>query len=276
LGQSLEKKVVFILGATFLFLVLFNQNCSKVAVSDISSAQPSLSITAQSCADSNTCEQPTPNPPPPAVEPVPPGTHPPIAEFQCKQIVRLALSNTLQIPARDNSGTCYSVKLLDAVANSSSALSPDLDAEVTSRNHDSDSASMKTRHPYVLGADAVNMILADRRLVKLSSSGEKLVSIRVDNFLLVGIFPQLGTGQSADLKYYRSFGTADSTIPATDGILFRGSSVRLQTFGASGTSTVDALDITSDIQPQAAYTLDLRALDCGGVRELSDIYLLFQ
>jgi len=72
------------------------------------------------------------------------------------------------------------------------------------------------------------------------------------------------------------------SISATSGfvqqnyILLQNQQVTLNPSGANGTATVNALDITADVSSGRPYTLDLRAEDCGGTRQMSDIYLVFQ
>jgi hypothetical protein len=263
--KPIFKKSYFVLGVTCVVVLIANQNCGQPGDLNLNAQQGSASTLG--C----TLNCPTPTPAPtPAPTPTPTPTPPPISDFQCKSFVTLALGNSMQIPARDGSGTCYAVKLLNAIANSASSLTAVTDSEVVSRNHDTGAA---TRNPYVLGSDTLEMTLADRRFVKLSGSASQLAPIKVDNFILSGIYPSSGPNST---NFYRAYGTADSTIPGTKVITLRGDNISLQPFGPAGTSTVNALDITSDIIPGSPYTLDLRALDCGGSRELSDVYLLFQ
>ena len=201
---------------------------------------------------------------------------PPIADFKCKTIIPIKVADPLDVPARANDGVCYSLKILDAIANSKSSLSPTMDQSVISRDHEGTGGlPMNTRHPYVLGQSLVRLFMHDRRFIKLSGSGTELIPIKVDNFLLVGTFPDNST-RKADASFYRSYGTEVSTIPQTKNITLNDEAIELESFGPSGTSTIAALDITNDIRPMTIYDLDVRALDCGSIREASDVYLLFQ
>jgi hypothetical protein len=111
--------------------------------------------------------------------------------------------------------------------------------------------------------------------VKLSGSGTSPAPIKVDNFVVAGLYPAID-GVQPDTGFYRAHGTADAMITGTNHVLVRSSPVTLTPFGPSGTSTIAPLDITADVVPGQMFELDLRALDCGGSRELSEIYLLFQ
>ncbi len=201
---------------------------------------------------------------------------PPIADFHCKTIVAIRSADPLEVPARANDGVCYSLKILDAVANGPSSSTTIVDETIISRNHDRTSQdSNDTRHPYVLGKVLVKLLMHDRRLIKLSSSGIEEMPIRVDNFLTVGTFPDNPT-HVAPASYYHAFGTMDSTINNTDTISLNGEPVIVNDFGPGGTSSISTVDITNYIHPMTTYDLDVRLLDCGSVRESSDVYLLFQ
>ncbi len=199
-------------------------------------------------------------------------------DFGCKEVQQLALpsdGSTLTIPARSNKGYCYSIKLLDAIANSDSKLTSQHDDSILSRDHDGPNEPSRTSHPYLLGRKNLSFIELGPRNIKLAGGNDAQSPILVDNYVLVGIAPQ---GAAVNNSFYKSYGTADAVITlAGDGnILFGGMPLGLQSFGPGGTSTVAPLDITSNVSANTTYNLDFRAEDCGGVRELSDIYLLFQ
>lgn len=204
------------------------------------------------------------------------GDLPPIKNFQCKTIIPIKSADPLDVPARANDGVCYSLKILDAVANGPSSGTTTIDESIVSRNHDRNSQdSTDTRHPYVLGKVIVKLLMHDRRLIKLSGSGSEETPIRVDNFLTVGTFPD-NEAHVAPASYYRAYGTMDSTINHTDTISLNGQGVTVNDFGPGGTSSISTVDITNYIHPMTIYDIDVRLLDCGSVRESSDVYVLFQ
>ena len=188
-------------------------------------------------------------------------------------------SGILDVPARaaGGSGTCYAIKVLNAISFSPSSNNPNHDSEVISRNHDVTSTDpMQTHHPYVLGETTLQIYMEGARGIELSGASNALSSITVDNFILVGVGP---TALIADPSYYSAYGTADSTIQLdgrTDSIEFRNQAVVLTPFATGGVSTVSPLQLETEIEVQHDYTLDLRALDCGSVGALSDVYLVFQ
>jgi hypothetical protein len=195
-------------------------------------------------------------------------------EFECKEVVPLTLGADFVVPARTPNGICYSIKLLNAIANSSSSLTTVRDPEVLTRSHDSANRG-QTHEAYLLGKASLRFNLAGPRTVKLSGSGTSPAPIKVDNFVVAGLYPAID-GVQPDTGFYRAHGTADAMITGTNHVLVRSSPVTLTPFGPSGTSTIAPLDITADVVPGQMFELDLRALDCGGSRELSEIYLLFQ
>lgn len=198
-------------------------------------------------------------------------------DFKCLKVQALSLNELTNVPARTSEGICYAVKLMSAIANSNSGLSQSTDSEVVSRNHDSGGSS--TRNPYKLGSFSSEINLAGERVVKLSGGLDASKKILVDNFVLTGVYP-VSTNESVNdlAKYYKVRGTSDSTISSNSnyGVLFRQTLLPVISFGAAGTSSVAPIDISAEVVPKVPYILDIRALDCGGARELSDIYLLFQ
>ncbi len=199
--------------------------------------------------------------------------------FTCRTFSTIASdpSGRIDVPARDTSGTCYVMKILSAVNHSPSSNNPEQDQEVLSRNHDSDASDpLQTHHPYTLGSKLLNLYMEGARSILLTGARAASTSITVDNFLLVGLGPSKSI---ADPSYYAAYGTSDSTIELngkTDSIEFRNQPVVLTPFASSGISTVKPLSLESEIELRSDYTLDIRALDCGSVGELSDVYLLFQ
>jgi hypothetical protein len=200
-------------------------------------------------------------------------------DFRCLKFVELTDSALARIPARTSEGICYTKKLMSRIANSKSSLSPNRDPEVLSKDHDKNSTSSSPNHPYILGASKSEVTLEGERVVKLSGGQSATMNILVDNFLLLGTFPAtVNVTTENTSKYYKVRGTSDSAYSATTGIgvQFRSTLLPVSPFGTGGTSSIAPIDISAEIEPGTPHTLDIRALDCGGARELSDVYLLFQ
>ena len=196
--------------------------------------------------------------------------------FECKKFLPIAPNSNGRIdaPARTAEGICYSMKIADAIGVSNSALTGVTDMEVISRNHDRGYGnSSDLRNPYYMGGTKVDLMIRGPRTVRLAGSSDSLGPILVDNFVLRGLYPK---GVAPDVSYYQAYGTSDATVRDTGAILLKDQPVPLKAFATGGTSTVEPLDLTTSIGINKAYTLDLRALDCGGSRHLSDLYLVFQ
>lgn len=198
-------------------------------------------------------------------------------DFQCRSFVVLPATEQLSIPPRTAEGICYSVPIMNRIANSSSRLTTQLEMDVVSRDHD---VWAPRRNPYVLGKYQANVQIQGPRVVKLAGGLSTTSPIRVDNFLLFGLFPQSqmdANPNQVDISTsYKAMGTSDSVVPGVNGILFRDIPIPVIPFASAGTSTIAPLDLSQSLTPNLPYVLDLRALDCGGSRELSDIHLLFQ
>ena len=179
----------------------------------------------------------------------------------------------MQIPKREagDSGVCYAMKIFDPIANGSSFLTKVFDLDVVSADHDNKG---NLRNPNVLGTDLLNFTLAGPRVVRLSGGLDSTTPILVDNYVLIGLYPKSYTPVPA---HYSAHGTSDSEV-TTGGrtILLKNSPVPLKRFAVNGTAIIPTLDIVREADPLTDYTLDVRALDCGGSRELSTIYILFQ
>ncbi len=193
-------------------------------------------------------------------------------DFKCLSVVSLPYSKKFSIPARTSAGICYSMKLFNSIPNSKSNLTQEIDNEVISRDHDK--AGMFLRNPYVLGKDLLNFTLEGKRVAKLAGGANATSPIKVDNFVLVGLYPE---AIQPLISHYSAQGTLDSTVTtAQTHILLDNQPVPLKSFGPQGTATVAPIQIVNEADTNLSYMLDLRALDCGGARELSNIYLLFQ
>ncbi|MCK6598143.1 MAG: Ig-like domain-containing protein [Bdellovibrionaceae bacterium] len=194
------------------------------------------------------------------------------ADFQCNSIINLSVANTIKIPARTASGVCYALKIFDAIANSNSNLTKIEDKDIVSRTHGG-ASDFPTRNPYLMNRTLVNFNLEGPRVVKLAGGLSTLSPILSDNYILVGVYPQAATPL---VSHYAAYGTTDSTIPNTNYILFKKEPVILTPFGSSGTATISPLEIVREADTDLNYNLDVRTLDCGGIREQSNMYLLFQ
>lgn len=195
-------------------------------------------------------------------------------DFKCSKftVINLAAGSTsINIPSRSE-GECFSIKLFDAIQNSSSKLTTLKDLEVISSNHDSNSPQI--HNPYVLGSAKINFKLGGPRVVKLSGGANSTSPILVDNFVVSGIFPAKVTPQAS---HYSAHGTKDSTVDTNrTHILLKDSPIQLKAFASGGTASVAPLEIVKEADTNLDYILDIRALDCGGSRELSEVHLLFQ
>lgn len=193
-------------------------------------------------------------------------------DFKCLSVVTLAYTKTLSIPARNSQGVCYAMKIFDSIENGNSNLTTTIDNDVISRRHGEGSGY--TRNPYSMDSDLLNFALAGPRVVKLSGGANATSPIKIDNFALIGLYPK---AVSPLPSHYSAHGTADSTVDAEAmTIQYKNSPVVLKPFGTSGTATVEPLDIVRAADTNLNYMLDIRALDCGGSRELSKVYVLFQ
>lgn len=194
-------------------------------------------------------------------------------DFKCTSVVNLpSYSNTVNIPARTNDGICYAMKIFDAIAKSDSALSVNKDLDIVSRSHSA--GGMQTFNPYIMNKALINFKLLGPRVVKLTGGLNTTSPILADNFLVVGLYPQVVN--TPVISQYTAYGSADSTVPGTNYVLLKNQQLPLTPFASGGTATITPLEIVREADSDLNYILDVRALDCGGVRELSDMYLLFQ
>jgi hypothetical protein len=204
-------------------------------------------------------------------------------DFSCQTVTTInSAEELMNIPARTADGICYAYRIMNSIANSPSYLTPTIDSSVISRNHDiSDSDPTITHHPYAMGEFQGQFSLLGPRVVKLAGGLSASADILVDNFVLMGVYPT-AVGAPADLTTaYQAMGTSDSSIANVNGvdthaISFMNQLIPIIAFASGGTSSVAPVDITTLSPANIPQTLDVRALDCGGQRQLSDIYILFQ
>ena len=202
-------------------------------------------------------------------------------DFACKSIVTLTAAQLTSIPARTSAGICYSYKLMSEIANSSSNLTTTLDTTVLAKNHGRTSDGNLNDAPFLMGQFKGNFQLQGARAVKLAGGNSATAPILVDNFIMTGVYPAATASPIDVRKFYRVTGTTDSAIinadsSSTGSIQFNSEQLPVVGYASGGTSSIAPIDITSSAAPNVLQTLDIRALDCGGSRQLSDVYLLFQ
>lgn len=217
-----------------------------------------------------------------------------VLDVECDQVVVIPPppnGEVIRVPARGGTkNICYSVKLVDGVYFETSRKNPFRDNSVISSDHDNKANGANNSHPFNLGQSVVNVILEGPRAIKLSGATSGTEKIAVDNFILVGVMPKENLHNPS---YYTGYGTSDCQIynvPGnsigyntppynnTDGryyVNFNSSPVELVPFAIGGTANVDPFRIDGDMSTNRVYSIDFRALDCGGVGYSSDIYLTF-
>lgn len=200
--------------------------------------------------------------------------------FECKHFIQVDNSSDLtSIPARTVEGNCYYYKLLNAITYSSSSLTQTFDYDIRSRSHSSylTYTAGQVAPPYLMGKANIDFVSQSSRILKLSGDAILSKEIKVDNFMMFGLYPSDTTDFSQLDKYYSARGTQDCSISqSTSVIQFMNQAIPLIPLASGGTASIAPIEISKITEVNKKYHLDLRALDCGGYRELSDIYLLFQ
>lgn len=191
-------------------------------------------------------------------------------QFKCKQFIEIAQNSaSFSVPERTVEGLCFYKKILNKVAGGPS--SGEKEISVLSRNHDSTGPG--NDHPYIMGKSSQQFKLLGSRGVKLSGSSQSLAPILVDNFILVGNRPIEAPVQGTQFSAY---GTRDASLVGLSNIQVNNQDVSLTPFASGGTATVNALLLTEQFTVNKSYTFSVDALDCGGAKNLSDVYLIFQ
>ncbi len=197
-------------------------------------------------------------------------------DFKCSSVQKISLTDPIKIPVRTGSeGVCYAYKLFDAIANGASSLTQVRDTTVVARNHDS---GVAYQSPYSMNKALINFTLSGPRVAKLSGGVDINSPIKVDNFVLVGLYPKaLSTTSVTNANFYSAHGTSDATVTSSvNYVLLNNNQIKLTPFASGGTATVTPLEIVHEADTNLDYILDIRSLDCGGKREQSEIYLVFQ
>jgi hypothetical protein len=256
-----------------------------------------------------------------------------VTSFQCTSYELLVLNSDNElvtatesiIPAQDPSGkgVCYYYPINEETLSGSSSLTgsavADHDQDVISRDHDVNSGNpLYVWHPYIMKHFNADLTIAGPRQLNItggSVSGTNFTTsdVEIDNFFLVGAYPQSADLSPANLlSYYSAWGTSDSTVNggpnnSLTGIAFNPAGLPLTTNAVStystgttpysdvgiktsadyaviplnaeasgGTANVPEVSLTNYITPNVSTTVDFRGLDCGSDRALNNIYLLVQ
>lgn len=216
-------------------------------------------------------------------------------DFKCKTVINLTdafmnQDDTYVIPERSSEGLCYSLKLMDAISYSDSSLNSEKDMQVTSRRHGTRSSNDSPNwNPYVLGKSQLLVQLANKRTASLvggfNSELKSFLPIKVDNFSLFAVVPymaglNLNPVENPELvPFYSAQGTTDSSVSTSSNnlhVLLGSNAVPLTGNASGGTESIEPIEVSKSMKPDQTYFLDIRALDCGGKRELSDVYLVFR
>ena len=197
-------------------------------------------------------------------------------DFECKSVVQLA-ANALDIPARTADGVCYAAKIIGGLSSGASTLTTAHDPTLLARSHDAANAG-STQTPYLMGQLQTQFTLRGARVVKLAGGASASAPILVDNFILTGIYPAGSTPVVS--KSYRVRGSSDASMIVdgkdTGAVQFGAVALPVEAFTTGGVSSIAPIDITAFATPGPVQQLDVRALDCGNQRALSDIFVLFQ
>lgn len=273
---NLSRLLIFVLGLV-LSIAAF-QNCSKVGFKAAATTDPQNSpqgslgdSPGSEAGDDGVVTGPTP---------LPPGFFDPadVEKTPCKSYKTLQYveGQHLEIPARDpNSGICFALKLMDAIAPLvKSSTFANVDTDVIARSHDTGSRNPDmTRNPFIMGKASLSVLLKGERSILLAGAADDKTKITVDNFILIGVNPENKIG---DPDNYRGYGSKDSAVAGGSEIIFKNERIPLVPFATGGVSTIEPLAISTAMELNKNYFLDIRALDCGNVGGMSDLYLVFQ
>jgi hypothetical protein len=287
----MSRKAILVLGGVTALLILGFQNCSQANFAGGRNLNSGGTDTLAGTPDQNdpgSANSQTP--------PAPAGTPPPsllcgnqievdgkCVDFECQQVVALqSVSELSNIPARSSDGICYAFQLMSAIPEGPSSLTTTIDTTIVTRDHDIDASNPSVTHnPYEMGKFLGQFQLQGPRVVKLTGSKNAVSPILVDNFVLIGIFPSQAAPLSDYTKFYSVYGTSDSSIANSSGmdthsIVLNQQYIPVTPFASGGTASIGSVNISNDSPANIPLTLDLRAEDCGGARQLSDIWLVFQ
>jgi hypothetical protein len=259
------KRDIFFIVFFFIFNAVFFQNCGS-NVQFVSQVDDS-NLDTESPDDSGEM----PNIPPPGT---PPETG---VIFDCLKYVEMD-QNSFVVPPRDDSGTCYYVKLLRASAeHASGSMGEPRANDVLSSNHDGDFNEYV--HPYVLGGKEVHFTLKSPWKIAISSShSNPKAKMYIDNFFLLEM-------RGRNYSYKWAYGTADAEpgtgVGSDSGLKKRPILVdnkaidSFYAFAPGGTAEIQAIGISKYALPEEALSLRFRALDCGSAAVTTTTFLVF-
>jgi hypothetical protein len=218
----------------------------------------------------------------------------------CNSFVALTANGTgpgylgsFVVPPPDATQTCYYVHVINSVDLGSPVPSSDWQTyrnDIYARDHD---VSHGNASPRVIGSTAnadgsintgavgkATFTLLGQRTVSLSGSASGNVNMLVDNFILLEMNSKtFGLQNLAE-------GTADAIPwlnPTVSGSQLTGPItvnndpiLNYVSFAAGGTTNITPVDISSFFPLNDSVSVTTTGLDCGGVGDISDIYILFQ
>ncbi|MEZ4871349.1 MAG: hypothetical protein R2827_03695 [Bdellovibrionales bacterium] len=190
----------------------------------------------------------------------------------CSTFVEIPEGMTV-IPAYDAQRICYYKKLMSARTQEKSGTRGEIRTDnVIADNHDDTVNNVDQGgviEPYELADVSFNFRLAGLRRVAFTGKYDDAnADMKIDNFFLV----ELSGPQNSSVWAY---GTADAE-PKDGKILLNGEPVEnFYSFVPWGLATLTAIDVTSSVPFNADLSFRFRALDCGGMAEGSDVYLVF-
>lgn len=253
-----------ILAITVLVPFLY-QNCSESA--NFSSASKSTSGLGVDRFDD-------PNTPPITVVRTPPGIDDDVDFSKCESYQEIGNVASMALPNRSTSKVCYYKKLLSAVASHSSGSHGEARVtDVLASNHNGNENSYIA--PYLLGDGRLKFSNLPGWKIAISGAyNDTKTKMAIDNFYLLQL-------KSPQIEFISAFGTADAEPGDGDmPILLNNTEItEFKSFAAGGTARVEALDLTPETSMisnfKGEYSLRLRALDCGGSANGTDVFVVF-
>jgi hypothetical protein len=194
------------------------------------------------------------------------------SDFNCRTVVELTEAQLAAIPARDGQGICYAYKVMSPL-NGASNQTDGFDIETLARFFDDQDETGE--NPYQMGLFQAEVLLRGPRVIKAVGGLNANAGVVVDDFFLSGVFPSsMDYADESVPGLYKAGGIEavnllDAAGNSTGNIMFRGYPIPVRQF--SGPYL-----ITDRVASNLKVLVDLRALDSGGQRGLSDVYLFFQ
>jgi len=197
------------------------------------------------------------------------------------------------IPPPDATQTCYYLHVVNAVDLGSPVASSTWKTyrnDIEARDHD---VSHGNAAPRVIGSilnsngtintgavGSAQITLLGQRTVSLSGSASGNVNMLVDNFILLEMNSKTLGLQNLAEGTVDAVPWANPTNPndmTTADITVNGQPItNYVSFASGGTTDIDPVDISSYFPLNDTVSVTTTGLDCGGVGDISDIYILFQ